>query len=279
MEIHFFTIVLNGMPFIKHHIDILKQLPFKWHWHVVEGVAELKHDTGWSVGRGGRITDELHRNGLSNDGTTEYLNVLYERFAGQVTLYRKDKGAFWDGKREMVNEPLNNITEPCLLWQVDADELWTAKQIEKMYEMFWVNPTKTSAWFWCRYYVGENLVITIRNCYAQNPQQEWHRVWRYEPGNRWTAHEPPMLCANDDNPFTHDETERAGLVFQHYAYVTPAQVRFKEIYYGYAQALNHWTRLQQNKTFPVKLREYLPWVTDNTEVNVEPLTSRQERGL
>jgi len=35
--------------------------------------------------------------------------------------------------------------------------------------------------------------------------------------------------------------------------------------------------LQQNKTFPVKLREYLPWVTDNTEVNVEPLTSRQER--
>ena len=38
-------------------------------------------------------------------------------------------GAFWDGKREMVSAPLPNIREECLLWQVDADELWTADQI------------------------------------------------------------------------------------------------------------------------------------------------------
>ena len=34
---------------------------------------------------------------------------------------------FWDGKREMVNEPLFNINEECLLWQIDADELWTCR--------------------------------------------------------------------------------------------------------------------------------------------------------
>jgi len=46
-----------------------------------------------------------------------------------ITVYRKPRDVFWDGKREMVNAPLANINEECLLWQVDADELWTVEQI------------------------------------------------------------------------------------------------------------------------------------------------------
>lgn len=49
LTIHFLTIVLNGEPFIRYHIEVFKQLPFKWHWHIVEGVAALKHDTAWSL--------------------------------------------------------------------------------------------------------------------------------------------------------------------------------------------------------------------------------------
>ena len=44
----------------------------------------------------------------------------------RVVLYRQPPGVFWDGKRAMVNAPLANIDEECLLWQIDADELWTA---------------------------------------------------------------------------------------------------------------------------------------------------------
>ena len=80
LPIHFFTIVLNGQPFIRYHIEVLKQLPFKWHWHIVEGVAELKHDTGWSLNSGGYISDEIHHNGRSNDGTTEYLDELAQQY-------------------------------------------------------------------------------------------------------------------------------------------------------------------------------------------------------
>ena len=40
LPVHFFTIVLNGMPFIRHHIEQFCQLPFRWHWHIVEG-AEI----------------------------------------------------------------------------------------------------------------------------------------------------------------------------------------------------------------------------------------------
>lgn len=277
LPIHFFTIVLNGEPFIRYHIDVFKQLPFRWHWHIVEGVADLKHDTGWSLGLGGHITDEIHRQGRSNDGTTEYLDELARLYPDNVKVYRKPEGVFWDGKREMVNAPLANINEECLLWQVDADELWTIEQIFKAHKMFIDNPDKTAAFYWCWYFVGENLVISTRNCYAQNPQQEWLRTWRYKPGLVWVAHEPPKLAEllpNGEwrdlalvNPFLHEETEKLNLIFQHFAYVTPKQLLFKEQYYGYKKAVSQWMKLQTRTYFPVRLSKYFSWVKDATKVD------------
>src|SRR5215510_12247523 len=55
LPVHFFTIVLNGDPFIRYHLDVFRGLPFRWHWHIVEGVAALVRDTAWSVAAGGRI--------------------------------------------------------------------------------------------------------------------------------------------------------------------------------------------------------------------------------
>jgi FkbM family methyltransferase len=276
VPINFFTIVLNGQPFIKYHIDIFKQLPFKWHWHIVEGVADLKYDTSWSLDRGGQISDGLHDRGLSNDGTTEYLDELVQLYPENVTIYRQPAGVFWDGKREMVNAPLKNIQEECLLWQVDVDELWTLEQLYNARQMFINHPEKTAAFYWCWYFVGETQVISTRNCYAQNPQQEWLRTWRFKPGAFWATHEPPSLVEtladgqNRDiaavNPFRHPETESNGLVFQHFAYVTPAQLQFKEQYYGYQDAVSQWEKLQQQTKFPVLLSEYFAWVKDRTQV-------------
>ncbi|MEH2001509.1 MAG: FkbM family methyltransferase [Nostoc sp.] len=277
LPIHFFTIVLNGQPFIRYHIEIFKQLPFKWHWHIVEGVAELKHDTGWSLKLGGYINDEIHHHGRSNDSTTEYLDELTQQYPDNITVYRKPDGVFWDGKREMVNEPLLNINEECLLWEIDADELWTVEQILTARQMFIENPDKTAAFYWCWYFVGEKIIISTRNCYAQNPRQEWLRTWRYKPGSVWVAHEPPRLeepLLNGQwrdvaavNPFLHQETERHGLVFQHFAYVTPEQLRFKEQYYGYSNAVSQWKALQETTKFPVLLREYFSWLRDETMVD------------
>ncbi|MGL5927171.1 FkbM family methyltransferase [Chroococcidiopsis sp.] len=277
LPIHFLTIVLNGEPFIRYHIDIFKQLPFRWHWHIVEGVAELKHDTAWCLQYGGKITNKLHSNGLSYDGTTEYLNELVQQHPENITVYRKPEGEFWSGKREMVNEPLSNINEDSLLWQVDVDELWTIEQICTVRQMFVKNPDKTAAYYWCWYFVGENIIISTRNCYAQNPQQEWLRTWRYKSSAVWLAHSPPILAEplpNSQwrniatiNPFTHQETEKLGLIFQHFAYVTPEQLQFKEQYYGYKNAVSKWQNLQAQTRFPVLLREYFSWVRDGTQVD------------
>lgn len=149
LPIHFFTIVLNGEPFIRYHERMLAQLPMRWHWHIVEGVAELNHDTAWAARNGGRIPGACHKNGLSIDGTSEYLDDLKQRFPDRVSIYRKPRGEFWDGKREMVTAPLSAIQEDCLLWQVDSDELWMPDQIVHVRNVFANNPERTAAFYWC----------------------------------------------------------------------------------------------------------------------------------
>jgi hypothetical protein len=274
LPIHFFTIVLNGHPFIRHHIQEFKKLPFRWHWHVVEGVAALRHDTAWSLRTGGKIPD-THRHGLSADGTTEYLDDLARQYRQNMTVYRQLPDRTWDGKRAMVIAPLPHIREECLLWEIDVDEIWTAAQFQSARELFLSHPEKTAARYWCWYFAGPRLVITTRNCYG-NSRGEWLRTWRFRPGMGWASHEPPVLIepiggdhwrdVSFINPFTQEETEAAGLVFQHYAYTLIQQLEFKEQYYGYRDAVAHWLRLQRATTFPVRLGDYFPWVTDKTMV-------------
>ncbi len=275
LPIHFLTIVLNGEPFIRYHIGALSLLPFPWHWHVVEGVAALRHDTAWSLSQGGSIPPECHDRGLSTDGTSAYLDELQRLFPDRVHIYRKPRGLFWDGKREMVNAPLPQIREQCLLWQLDADELWTPAQIITMRECFLAYPERTAAQFWCWYFVGEHLVVSSRYGFSQQSWREWHRVWRFWPGMVWLSHEPPQLTAprhgGAAHPFTHEEMAAAGLIFQHYALVTAEQLHFKESYYGYRHALSQWQRLQSQTVFPQYLGDYLAWVEDDTMV--EPIAS------
>ncbi|HWE72078.1 MAG TPA: glycosyltransferase family 9 protein [Stellaceae bacterium] len=275
LKIHFFTIVLNGMPFIASQIDEMLKLPFEWHWHIVEGVASLSHDTAWSAAHGGRVDASFHRNGLSNDGTSEYLDTLAREHPERVTIYRKPAGAFWDGKIEMVRAPLARIGEECLLWEIDVDEFWTADMFARLREMFRLDPNRTAAYFVCHFFF-KSLVVTSANTYGNHLAYEWLRVWRFRPGDQWLSHEPPRLGRQsgdgdgwDDlgalNPFTHGETLRNDLIFRHYAYVLPAQLRFKEVYYGYRNALKEWEDLPA--TGPVRLRDHLSWIDDDTRAD------------
>lgn len=274
LPIHFFTIILNGEPFIRYHEQMLLELDFPWHWHVIEGVASLVKDTAWSVAAGGHIPDSLHDRGKSNDGTTQYLDELKARYPNRVSIYRKPADTFWDGKLEMVSAPIPEIKEPCLLWQIDGDELWTPDQVQAVRRAFMEDPDRSAAYFWCNYFVGPDKGISTRLNYAQNPNQEWLRVWRFEPGMIWDKHEPPVLAGVDAdgnaydvgqrNPFRHREMEAIGAVFDHFAYSTAEQAQFKESYYGYKGAVDQWRALQTYDRGSGHLRDYFAWVSDDT---------------
>lgn len=274
LPVHFFTIVRCGQPFIRWHLDQFKQLPFRWVWHCVEGVADLKHDTAWSVPAGGRAPIVGR-----DDGTLAYLNSIQGLHGdnGRVRLTSRCCGRKWDGKIEMVREPLRHINEPCLLVEVDSDELWTAAQLITMRDLFLENPEATAAIYRCHYFVGPDLVITNYEVYG-NHDGEWRRTWLFKPGDTWERHEPPVLtrkhpisCARDNvaniNPLGYDKTVPEDLVFQHFAYATEQQLKFKEGYYAYRGAVEAWKRLQAHKEFPCRLADFFPWVKDDAIVD------------
>ena len=95
LPIHFFTIVLNGEPFIRYHFERMNRLPFRWHWHIVEGLADLRHDTQWSVVGGGKVPDGVARESRSVDGTAEYIDELARQHPSRITIYRSPEGRLW----------------------------------------------------------------------------------------------------------------------------------------------------------------------------------------
>lgn len=253
------TIVLDGMPFITWHLPVFNKLTVPWRWYVVEGVAMPNHCSAWCKGTQPR---------LSRDGTTQYLESLANH--PRIRLYQKEA---WDGKIEMVNAPLPNMEDGVLV-EIDCDEVWTAQQLDELHSMLF-SLNKVRADFWCRFFVGPNLITTGRDCYANNPKWEWRRAWTFRKDARFEAHCPPFMFRSHEPPdatnsewsvITQDQTERRGLVFDHYAYVNEAQLRFKEEYYGYTDAVKHWRRLQANKVWPARLGDFFPWVKDQTTV-------------
>jgi hypothetical protein len=239
----------------------------QWHWHIFEGISGVLRHAGntpmpttmasseqfWrGLLRLDTINPDMHRNGLSVDGTTEYLDELSRH--PHVTVYRV--GTDWDKTylTARFQHMLNKVSVPTLAWQVDADEYWTAAQIETMESMFAEQPSKTAAWFRCRFFVGPRLMLPRSDCSPGGRiTHEWRRVWVHRPGCVYTQHDPPTIVDENGvdvftkNPFMHAETEAAGLVFNHYAYVTEAQVRFKERRYSFCGAMDEWRRLQTSE--------------------------------
>lgn len=252
MKLVIYTLALDAMPYIKHQFDTIKGLRIPWHWHICEGVADSVLDTSWVK----KIQPRF-----STDGTTEFLNTLLKH--PNITIHRKQ---LWHGKVEMCNAAISKITEPCVLMQIDADEIWTANQLEKIVELFTTNPQVDSMRFYCRYYVGDNIVVTSINTYGNKPG-EWHRAWRFQPGMVQEKHEPPILSGCGKNCMSREQTLTHGLIFHHHAYATRKQVEFKEEYYGYAGAAANWDRLQSNTVWPAHLSEFLPWVPKDCVVD------------
>lgn len=246
MKLHIFSIMLDAMPFCTWHLPIFNRLWCDWNWRIAHGAAMNVRDTSWCKPQEPR---------LSRDGTTEYLSGLRHP---QVTVMHRQS---WAGKVLMCNACLPVHTEDCVLLEVDCDEFWTPDQLERMVSVFENDPTVGAMQFYCRYFVGQNIVITSDNNYG-NRHGEWMRAWRYTGGS-FLTHEPPLLSKIAGRVVSRRETREMGLVFDHYAYALPSQVAFKEKYYGYDHAGEHWQRLQQNRTWPVKLSKFLPWVTDD----------------
>lgn len=247
MKLVVFTIVKNGMPFIPTIFFNLQATNLDWLWIVAEGSSLNTHCTSWC---------RQQEPGLSTDGTTEFLDMIKDH--PRVHVIRRE---MWDGKIEMCNACLELIKEPCILMQMDADEIWRPDAIEKLFQDFANDPKAAVAQMKCRYFLGVNIVSTSRQGYGNNPG-EWLRAWRFTPGDKFNRHEPPLLHqAAQGHYLNPDWLEMEGVYFNHFAWWSESQAAYKEVFYGYTNAMFHWRRLQENTSWPVvDLKKFLPWV-------------------
>ena len=258
MKLYIFTIVLDGMPFLPMQLNILNQLTCDWRWIIVEGAAANTNCTSWCKKQEPRF---------SRDGSHQFIMSLWSH-----PRIRVIGNKFWPGgKVSMCNAALEAIPEPCTLLQMDADELWSAPKLDALSSLLTKNYYR-AARFECRYFVGPNLVTIGENSYGNNPG-EWLRLWSYLPGMRFRRHEPPELVCSDKRPISPGsimdrwQTKANGLRFDHWAYVFEGQVAYKESFYGYPNATEHWRSLQiYPGPLPVPLKRFLPWVDNAVQV-------------
>lgn len=258
MKLSIVTIVLDGMKFLPTQFYTFSALrEIDWTWYIAEGRAKNILDTSWCKDLAPR---------LSLDGTTAYLNFL--KVHPRIKVLQQQS---WLGKTSMFNALLEMIKQPCLLLQVDVDEIWTPEKITGIVDYFLGHPRTSHARFDCIYHVGPNIITVTDNAYGHNPG-EWLRAWRFEPGMRFLSHEPPRLedvnDADGGSGLNRNEARRRGLWFTHMAYVYPEQVQEKEQYYGYKDALQHWYRLQQNSSWPCALRSFFPWCDNRAHAHL-----------
>ena len=252
-----FTIVLNGMPFIKKQYEIIPKVFDEWH--IIEGVSLPMNDTRWCQTIPSRFYSDKQ---LSIDGTTEFIDSIVDN----KTIFVHRKNDFWHGKTEMCKQ-IEPYMENCILMQFDVDEIWKPQILNEVLTYAENNEGFDGMLFKCNYYVGPNLITEGENCYGSE-SNEWCRVWKIKNKTFWISHEPPRV--KDCMLFlTRDYTKSKNWVFDHYAYVLEPQLDFKENFYGYKEALKHWKSLQTHNNFPCLLRNHLKWVTDNAIVTIK----------
>lgn len=253
-----FTLVLNGMPFIKTQAEIIPCIFDKWY--IIEGVSLPVNDTNWC-----QVIPSKYYNSnyLSIDGTTEFIDSLQAQYPDKVHIIRKNTP--WQGKVEMCNSFIDNISN-CVLMEFDVDEIWNKNTLTDVLQ-YAINMNNCDGMlFDCDFFVGNDIILSKCGGYADS-SYEWLRLWKINKKTKWISHEPPRLQGL--KYFKSKQfTKSKSWTFKHYAYTTREQLQFKEDFYGYKNAYNSWLQLQHIDTqnFPLLARDYLPWIKDNTKL-------------
>ena len=228
-----FTIVLNGINHLLHnnyYLTLSKNLDY---WIIVEGVSLPTGSTSWCK----KLPPSMHKNYLSNDGTTEFLDKIKNDKIKVISPNNRP----WNNKDEQVNAAITEIkkiTNECMLWQIDIDEQWTAKQMNSAEDYLLKNNGKTGC-FYCDYYAGKNQQVFGQ--WGEGKIEPYRRLWNWK-GEKFVTHEPPKLEGKNG----------PGLLlpqrFKHFAYYFKEDVMFKEKYYGNYEGLyDRWIKVQNNR--------------------------------
>jgi len=220
-RITFGIIVLNGEPFMRY---CLRQLyPHAHQIIVVEG--------------GSRKAASFAPDGHSTDGTLEVLQGFKRDEDPDDKLIVITREGFWSEKDEQ-SQAYAKVATGNWLWQIDVDEFYTHGDMEKIKQFLHANSDVTAVSFRQRpFFGGPGYWFDSYNLRAENTS-EYHRLFRWGPGYRYTTHRPPTVVnakgvdVRDKRWLSARDTERMGVLLYHYSLLLPQQVRNKCAYYN-----------------------------------------------
>lgn len=253
------TIIYNGIHHLKHGNFVPFMLENFDRWIVVEGHARPGGTTSW-------CNHLKYQSAESTDGTREFLREL-------PIDYIEGNG-FWESKDAQFQAGVERLKEPCMLWQVDADEWWRRDQLEKNERVLNNSPYNVGQ-------VGFNHVVGSCEGQLLIARGKWgsglvNRVWKWN-GERFLTHEPPTM---------EGQTQAITLPerFMHFSYYFEKDVEFKAKYYkGHENIYKGWKELQKFKAsqFPCHIYRAFGRKTaiGRTATKIHREMWREEKGM
>lgn len=248
-------IVFNGLSALPDNMlqsciyqmyDLAKEIV------IVEGATKADGKTHLFDGH----TTGFTRNGLSTDGTREFLKSLKDP-QNKIKVIMKQNG-FWNGKTEMCNEYLKHITAD-YVWHIDADEFYHEKDIPRILELLEIrNPFAMN--FYAYHFYG-NFNNYIGKEFGKNwgNNVPWRRIYKNNPNySKWISHEPPnflfqdgVICDQQENVIDREQMESEGIRLYHYSQVQKKQAIFKNEFYNNPVYITNWDNWQRDNSYTV----------------------------
>lgn len=236
-----FTIALNALHHFKHNDYAERLANMTDIWVIAEGAVNNTGSTSWCK----RMPAVYHNNGRSVDGTIDYIKELERKYPNKIALVQQE--GMWPNKDIQVSAAIDYLKKrmtgkPNFLWQIDADEQWTADQLNDA-EQELLRSGKDYGMFLCDYYVNADKTLLAKGHWGEGRGLPYNRLWKWS-GQRALSHEPPVFDQLTQPILLHQR-------FQHYAYVFEQDVKFKaEWYSGHEKVLEGWKKVSQLTSFP-----------------------------
>lgn len=230
--IHIITIVHEDAPFLLMQLPEFNRLSVPWRWHIVPG-SNARHNA---------IPRE------SGDETNSLVFDLARHSC--VTTYAPTHYA---SKSEQDSRALCNMPDDALILYKDADEIWTAVDLEGCLATF-ASGTADVGIVGFKHYVRPDVYLVGDYLFQ-------HRFYRRNGAKAFlktTFQDPPALVTS---PVTMCLDRQPRL--SHYAYIRPKQVLYKAWRNKIPEMVSAWQALDSVKNFPADVSHIFPFWNEN----------------
>jgi ubiquinone/menaquinone biosynthesis C-methylase UbiE len=219
VKITFGLIVLNGEPFLRYNLRAL--YPYAHQIIVVEGACPAAKDVA--------KTDGHSRDGTI--GVIRHMQKAEDPDHKIVFVTAEDEGhpnGFWSEKDEMSQAYAKRATGN-YLWQVDVDEFYMPRDMERVIAMLERDPRISAVSFQPRSFWG-GLDYQVDGLQLQKSLPEMHRLFAWKPEYTYLTHRVPTVVdekfrnLRGIKPVTASDMSAKGIYLYHYEYLFPKQV-------------------------------------------------------